>query len=109
EEKVEGFADYLDPQGVPPEFLGWLASWVDLAFEPEWPVATRRALLRQAAELYRRRGAPRGRGRVVEARAGGRGRRREAHASARTTARGPGRSSTRLGWAAAARGSGATA
>jgi hypothetical protein len=45
---------------VPENLLSWLASWVDMTFDPSWPLATRRQLLRNAPELYRRRGTPAG-------------------------------------------------
>jgi phage tail-like protein len=47
----------FDPQAVPArDFLDWLASWFDITFLPEWPEATRRAMVAKAIEMYRRRG-----------------------------------------------------
>ena len=60
EEKIDRFLEYLDPDGVPIEFLSWLAGWVDMVFDPSWPLATRRRLLRNSPELYRTRGTPAG-------------------------------------------------
>lgn len=57
---IDHLADYFDADGVPEKFLTWLASWVDMEFDPGWSVATRRRLLRHAAELYRQRGTPLG-------------------------------------------------
>jgi phage tail-like protein len=45
------------PEAVPTgPFLEWLASWFDITFLPEWPEATRRAMVARAIEMYRRRG-----------------------------------------------------
>ncbi|MFC1944159.1 phage tail protein [Chloroflexota bacterium] len=51
---------YFDPAMTPEPFLQWLASWVDLALDPMWPVEKRRELLKSATELYRWRGTKRG-------------------------------------------------
>jgi phage tail-like protein len=47
----------FDPQAVPSgPFLDWLASWFDITFLPEWPDATRRQMVAQAIDMYRKRG-----------------------------------------------------
>lgn len=51
---------YLDPLLAPADFLGWLAGWVGLATDRSWSVEQRRALVLQAAELYRWQGTARG-------------------------------------------------
>ena len=51
---------YFDPTLAPEDFLPWLASWVDLALDENWPVERRRQLIRSAASLYRWRGTRRG-------------------------------------------------
>lgn len=60
EEKIERFSEYLDADGVPQDFLSWLAGWVDMAFDASWSGETRRRLLRNSPELYRTRGTPAG-------------------------------------------------
>lgn len=60
ERTVENIPLYLDPRMTPPEFLPWLASWVDLVLDPSWPEARRRELVALAAELYRWRGTRKG-------------------------------------------------
>jgi hypothetical protein len=40
--------------------LPWLASWIGLALDENWPEARQRLLLRSAAKLYRTRGTKRG-------------------------------------------------
>ncbi|GAB7106005.1 hypothetical protein JCM4814A_43190 [Streptomyces phaeofaciens JCM 4814] len=46
----------LDPTATPQEALGWLASLLGLVLDRRWPVATRRALIGQAYDLFRIRG-----------------------------------------------------
>lgn len=46
----------MDPLTTPPEALAWLASWIGLTFDPIWPAARQRTLLRHAPQLYRRHG-----------------------------------------------------
>jgi len=64
--EIDRTAALLDPMAAPahtdgsPDFLGWLGGWVGMAFQERLPVARRRALIRDAAALYRRRGTPEG-------------------------------------------------
>ncbi|HEY90941.1 MAG TPA: hypothetical protein G4O07_03820 [Dehalococcoidia bacterium] len=51
---------YFDPKLAPEEFLPWLAFWLDLVLDQEWPAAKRRLLIRRATELYQWRGTRRG-------------------------------------------------
>lgn len=60
ENTVNNLALYLDPRLTPESLLQWLASWVDLALDPTWPIERRRELVKSAAELYRWRGTKRG-------------------------------------------------
>jgi phage tail-like protein len=55
---VERYPALLASGDVPDEVLPWLAGLLGLAFDSDWDAATRRALLRAAPELYRRRGTP---------------------------------------------------
>jgi len=41
-------------------FLPWLASWVNLVLDENWPIQKQRELIRSAVELYRWRGTKRG-------------------------------------------------
>ncbi len=56
ERQIDQLYAYFDPRLTPAEFLPWLATWVDLTLDENWPVERRRALIRRAADLYRRRG-----------------------------------------------------
>jgi hypothetical protein len=56
----------LPQKALGTDFLSWLASWVGLAFEGTWSVATRRRLLRHAVEVYGQRGTPAGLRRALQ-------------------------------------------
>ncbi|MBV1796829.1 phage tail protein [Siccirubricoccus sp. G192] len=66
--KLDDLAGLFDSMATPaaepgefgPDFLDWLADWIGLALERNWPVAARRRLVREAARLYRLRGTPLG-------------------------------------------------
>jgi phage tail-like protein len=51
---------YLDPGLAPADFVTWLAGWVGLALDENWPLERQRALVAQAADLYRWQGTARG-------------------------------------------------
>jgi len=55
-EEFEGVTRYLDPEGVPPEYLDWLEGWLALSADETWPPAARRALIDRAPDLFRQRG-----------------------------------------------------
>jgi phage tail-like protein len=57
---VDNIALYFDPHMIPESMLPWLATWIDQALDPAWPVERRRELVAKAAELYRWRGTKRG-------------------------------------------------
>jgi phage tail-like protein len=54
--QVDQLYAYFDPLLTPSEFLPWLGTWVDLVLDENWPESRRRALIENAADLYRRRG-----------------------------------------------------
>lgn len=64
ERQIDNQADLYDARSAPavslapgaPDMLSWLAGWIGLTFERNWPVAYRRRLLREAAKLYPCRG-----------------------------------------------------
>jgi phage tail-like protein len=70
-DRVGTLAELFDGRTAPagedggPDFLGWLAGWMGLAFDQDLPVARRRRLVREAAALYARRGTPDGVARFV--------------------------------------------
>jgi phage tail-like protein len=66
EDRYEEFSRELNPDAAPPEVAEWLGALIDLAFDPSWPLARRRALLSEAMSLYRTRGTVAGLERYVE-------------------------------------------
>jgi phage tail-like protein len=66
EVQYEDLARLLDPRTAPSGWLEWLGTWLALSFDPSWPLERRRALIREALSLYRRRGTPAGLARYVE-------------------------------------------
>ena len=66
EQRQDYIEMYFDPHTCPASFLPWLASWLDLPFNPHWPEARHRRLLAQAMELYGWRGTRYGLIRMIE-------------------------------------------
>lgn len=56
----------LDPAATPAEALAWLAGFVGLGLDERWPVPVQRAILEQAAWLFRFRGTVPGLMRFLE-------------------------------------------
>lgn len=54
------------PYSSPPDFLVWLAAWVCMPLDANWPEMKRRRLIREAVELFRWRGTKRGLSRFLE-------------------------------------------
>jgi phage tail-like protein len=59
EETIDQIAAYLDPRLTPAELLPWLASWVGLELDENWPPDRQRALVGATVMLYRWRGTRR--------------------------------------------------
>ena len=57
---VDSLAAYFDPRVTPPELLPWLAAWVGVELDENWPLKRRRLLVLWATRLYRWRGTRRG-------------------------------------------------
>jgi phage tail-like protein len=66
EQRQDHISLYFDPHTCPLSFLPWLASWLDIPFNPHWPEARQRRLLSQAMELYSWRGTSYGLARLIE-------------------------------------------
>ena len=66
EDRFDAFSRDLNPDAAPQEWIDWLGALIDLAFDPSWPVARRRALVAEAMALYRTRGTIAGIERMVE-------------------------------------------
>ena len=61
---------YFDAGTCPASFLPWLAGWIGVAMDEDWPEPRRRRLLAEGMELYRRRGTPAGLARMLDVCAG---------------------------------------
>lgn len=67
-EPLETLPAYFDPLATPAaergvsgaDFLDWLASWVGLSLDRNWPAERRRALVAEAPSLFRMRGTVKG-------------------------------------------------
>jgi len=57
---LDGLPGYLDPALTPDDFLDWLAGWVGVLLDENWPIERRRAFVAHAADLYRLRGTAAG-------------------------------------------------
>jgi phage tail-like protein len=51
---------YLDPTLSPFDFLEWLAGWVGLAIDEDWPLTRQRTFVSEAVKVYRLRGTAAG-------------------------------------------------
>ncbi len=50
------FDSYFDAWLTPRDFLDWLAGWVGVVLDENWPLERQRALVGQMVALYGRRG-----------------------------------------------------
>ncbi len=55
-DRIDHIDYYFDPKLTPPDLLPWLATWVDLVLDEQWPEEKQRQLLSAMVPLYRRRG-----------------------------------------------------
>jgi phage tail-like protein len=63
---VDNFDLYLDPGTAPLDFLPWLANWYMILYDSTWSEAQRRTLLKEAHQIYARRGTRWALSRVLE-------------------------------------------
>jgi phage tail-like protein len=63
---VDNFDLFLDPGTAPTSFLPWLANWYAIIFNPSWNEVQRRAFLKDAHQIYARRGTRWALSRVLE-------------------------------------------
>ena len=60
EDRIDHIHYYFDPGLTPNDLLPWLATWVDLMLDEQWPDKKRRRLLSAMVPLYRQRGTRHG-------------------------------------------------
>ena len=63
---------YVDPHLAPADFVAWLAGWVGVVLDDDWPLDRRRATVAEAVALYRSRGTVAGLRAHLEVMTGGR-------------------------------------
>lgn len=56
DQAIARYPALLDSEGVAPEVLPWLGSFLDVVMDTNWDVARRRRILAAVPDLYRRRG-----------------------------------------------------
>ena len=66
EATIERIPEVFDPDLTPGEFLDWLAQWLDLVIEEDWPLSVRQELIRNASRLYQLKGTPEGLAQFIE-------------------------------------------
>lgn len=66
EDLLDDVHNYFDPYECPEEFLPWLASWSAMVVDMDWPVEKKRAIIKNAIELYGIRGTVKGLKRFLE-------------------------------------------
>ena len=57
---LDNISSYFDAQECPADFVPWLAEWVGVALDENWPTERQRVLVARAGDLYRWRGTVRG-------------------------------------------------
>jgi phage tail-like protein len=57
---LDNLVAYLDPRLTPTDFLEWLAGWVGVVLDENWPLERERTFVAEAVELYRWRGTVKG-------------------------------------------------
>lgn len=70
EQLIDHMPLMLDPATMQADLLPWVASWLDLTLNENWPESRRRDLISSASELYRWRGTRQGLSRYLEIYAG---------------------------------------
>ena len=53
---LDNLSAYFDPALAPEDFVDWLAEWVGMELDDNWPVELRRAVVASATDLLGRRG-----------------------------------------------------
>ena len=57
---LDSIPAYFDPDLAPADFVEWLATWVGLEIDENWPLEHQRELLARTVDLYSRRGTTQG-------------------------------------------------
>ena len=65
EAHINALPQLITPDIAPPQFLPWLAGWLDMDVDQAWSEKVQRSLVAEANELNRQRGTPRGLARLL--------------------------------------------
>lgn len=60
EEQIDDISSYFDADSTPREFLDWLATWTSTVFDESWSESKKRTFLKNAVNLYKKRGTREG-------------------------------------------------
>lgn len=63
---LSALASLFGPYSTPPDFLLWIAAWVCMPLNENWPEMRRRRLISEAVELFRWRGTKKGLSRYLQ-------------------------------------------
>ncbi len=63
---IDNFDLFLDPGTSPISFLPWLANWYEIVYDSSWSEEQRRTLLKEAYQIYSRRGTRWALSRILE-------------------------------------------
>lgn len=66
QQRQDHIESHFDTRLAPPQILAWLANWLDVPLDTNWPEARQRAWIREAINLYRWRGSKYGLSRSLE-------------------------------------------
>lgn len=66
EEKIFSSVKHTDAEAAPDEFLPWLAQWLALSRDENWPPGKLRKLITEAPRLYRMRGTREGIEKIIK-------------------------------------------
>ena len=66
EQRQDHIASYFDPHTCPKSFLPWLAGWLNLTFNENWPEWQMRRMIREGFALSRWRGTRLGLEQIIE-------------------------------------------
>jgi phage tail-like protein len=67
---VDNLWQFFDPGAIPERHFNWLADWLALVIDPEWAIAKKRQMLKDAFRAYLRRGTVDGIERAIKDYAG---------------------------------------
>ena len=71
QDRIDHLEHYFDPKTAPPGMLPWLASWLGMRLDADWPEERQRMMIQSAISLYRKKGTKEGLKAYLETLTGG--------------------------------------